>query len=64
MYQETLRGIAGIGLFPVVSLLLFVMVFLVAVVRVARMEPAEAAHLASLPLDGDDAVTIFPEARR
>ena len=56
MYMETLRGIAGIGAFPVVSLLLFVIVFVIAVLRVVRMEHAVAAHLASLPLDGGDAV--------
>ncbi len=64
MYQETLRSIAGIGLFPVVSLLLFVMVFVIAVVHAARMAQADAAHLASLPLDGGDAVTVPREARR
>ena len=55
MYKETLRGIAGIGAFPVVSLLLFVTVFVVAVLRVVRMERRVAAHLASLPLDDGDA---------
>jgi hypothetical protein len=65
MYKETLRGIAGIGAFPVVSLLLFVLVFVVAVFRAVRMERAVAAHLASLPLDGGDAIA-FPrqEVRR
>lgn len=53
MYKETLRGIAGIGAFPVLSLLLFVMVFMVAVFRVLRMERSVAAHLASLPLDDE-----------
>ncbi|HET7697597.1 MAG TPA: hypothetical protein VFK57_17920 [Vicinamibacterales bacterium] len=51
MYKEALRGIAGIGIFPVVSLLLFVIVFAAAVVRAFRMQPADAARLASLPLD-------------
>lgn len=57
MYKETLRSIAGIGAFPVVSLLLFVTVFVIAVLRVVRMTQADAAHLASLPLDGADAAT-------
>ena len=64
MYKETIRSIAGIGVFPVVSLLLFVVVFVIAVVRAARMEQAVAAHLASLPLEGGDAVTVSLEARR
>jgi hypothetical protein len=58
MYKETLRSIAGIGLFPVVSLLLFVMVFVLAVLRVIRMEHADAEHLASLPLEGGDVVAV------
>jgi len=57
MYKETLRGIAGVGAFPVVSLVLFVVVFVIAVFRVIRMEPAVAAHLASLPLDGREPLT-------
>ena len=64
MYKETLRSIAGIGAFPAVSLVLFVMVFVVAVLRVVRMERGMAAHLASLPLDGADAVTEREEAGR
>ena len=51
MYKEALRGIAGIGIFPVFSLLLFVIVFAVAVLRAFRMQHADAARLASLPLD-------------
>jgi hypothetical protein len=53
MYKETLRGIAGIGLFPVVSLLLFVMVFALVVLRVFRMDRLEVQRLAALPLDED-----------
>lgn len=56
MYKETLRSIAGVGAFPVVSLLLFVIVFVVAVLRAVRMGRDQTAHLASLPLDGGDAV--------
>ncbi len=41
MYKETLRAIAGIGLFPAVSLVLFVVVFaLVVLVQVVRMDRA------------------------
>jgi len=65
MYKETLRGIAGIGVFPAVSLVLFVLVFVVAVFRVVRMEQADAERCASLPLDGADPVTDpRQEARR
>jgi hypothetical protein len=51
MYKEILRGIAGIGICPVVSLLLFVAVFAVVVFRVIRMDRGQARRLAGLPLD-------------
>jgi hypothetical protein len=54
MYKETLRAIAGIGLFPAVSLVLFVIVFTVVLIRVIRMDRAETEHLAGLPLEGTD----------
>lgn len=51
MYMETLRGIAGIGVFPALSLLLFVAVFGGVIVRVTRMDRAAARAFADLPLD-------------
>jgi hypothetical protein len=52
MYKEILLSIAGIDVFPVVSLVLFVAVFTVMLIRVAMMDRASAAHLAAMPLDG------------
>jgi hypothetical protein len=60
MYKETLRAIAGIGLFPAISLVVFVMVFALVLVRVIRMDRRETAHLAGLPLEPGDAI---PPAR-
>jgi|ABSQ01.1.fsa_nt_gi hypothetical protein len=54
MYKETLRAIAGIGLFPAVSLALFIIVFTLVLVRVIRMDRAETDHLAGLPLEPAD----------
>jgi hypothetical protein len=54
MYKETLRAIAGIGLFPAFSLVLFVMVFALVLVRVIRMDRHETEHLAGLPLEPAD----------
>lgn len=51
MYKETLRSIAGIGLFPAFSLLLFIALFTLVLVHVFRMERGESDRLASLPLD-------------
>jgi hypothetical protein len=52
MYKEILRTIAGIEVFPVLSLVLFVVVFGAVLLRVAFMGRDEARTLASLPLDG------------
>ena len=52
MYLETLRGMAGIGIFPALSLLLFVVIFAVVLYRVARMDRAQVLRYADLPLDG------------
>lgn len=51
MYKETLRSIAGIGLFPAFSLLLFIALFTLVLVHVFRMERGDSDRLASLPLD-------------
>jgi hypothetical protein len=52
MYLETLRGMAGIGIFPALSLVLFVLIFAVVLYRVARMDRAQVLRYADLPLDG------------
>jgi hypothetical protein len=64
MYKETLRAIAGIGFFPVVSLLLFVMVFALVLLRVVGMDRREADALAALPLDGGEPGSATQEVCR
>ena len=54
MYKETLRAIAGIEIFPVISLLLFVTVFAVVLVWTVRLDRSRVDAAASLPLDGAD----------
>jgi hypothetical protein len=51
MYQEVLRDIEGIGVFPAVSLVLFVVVFTLAVIHAARIDRAGVTRMAALPLD-------------
>ena len=55
MYMETLRGIAGIGVCPALSLVLFVAVFGAVIVRVTWMDRAAVSRFADLPLDADPA---------
>jgi cytochrome c oxidase cbb3-type subunit 4 len=54
MYTDILRGIDGIGIFPLISLLLFVTVFAVMIVRVARIDRRELERRARMPLDTHD----------
>lgn len=54
MYKDVLRSIAGIEMFPVISLLVFVAVFVVMLVWVWRLDPRRLSELANLPLDDAD----------
>ena len=55
MYKEILRSIAGIEIYPVISLVVFVTFFTLVLVRVVRMDRSRVDRLARLPLDGDGA---------
>jgi len=54
MYKEILRGIGGIDVYPVVSLVIFVTFFAVVIVHALRMDARRVGRLAALPLDGGD----------
>jgi hypothetical protein len=54
MYREILQTIVGIHVFPVISLVLFLVVFSSVLVWVARMDGRRAHLLASLPLDDEN----------
>jgi len=64
MYKDILLSIAGIERFPVVSLVLFVAVFTVVLISVARMDRQRASRLASLPLDEPGFDRLSVEGRR
>jgi hypothetical protein len=54
MYQEVLRSIEGVGIFPAVSLVVFVAVFTLVVWHALRMDVAGVRHMADLPLEEMD----------
>ena len=54
MYQEVLRSIEGVGIFPAVSLVVFVAVFTLVVWHALRMDVAGVRHMADLPLEDWD----------
>jgi hypothetical protein len=51
MHKEVLRAIVGIDVFPVISLVLFVIVFAVAAVHALRLDRQLVDELSSLPFD-------------
>ncbi len=51
MYMDALRSIDGIGIFPVLSLVLFVTVFTVMLIRTARLDRSQLADYSRLPFD-------------
>jgi cytochrome c oxidase cbb3-type subunit 4 len=53
MYTEILRSIAGIGIYPVISLVVFVTFFTAVLVQVVRMERSRVDRLARMPLEGE-----------
>jgi cbb3-type cytochrome oxidase subunit 3 len=54
MYKEVLRSIEGIGLYPVVSLVVFFLFFTTVFLWVSRIRREEAEHMAAMPLDDDE----------
>ena len=54
MYKEILRSIGGIDVYPVVSLVIFVIFFAVVIAHALRMDGRRVGRLAALPLDGGD----------
>lgn len=60
MHKEVMRAIAGIDVFPVISLVLFVIVFTVAVIRALRLDRRLVEQLSLLPLDGEHAAPGTP----
>ncbi len=51
MHKEILQSIVGVQVFPVISLVLFVLVFAVVLVMVSRMSRAAVERLSGLPFD-------------
>jgi cytochrome c oxidase cbb3-type subunit IV len=60
MYKDVLRTIAGIEVFPLLSLAVFVVFFAVMLLWVMRLDEGRLARQASIPLDEDDAAPPVP----
>ena len=51
MIRDVLASVAGIEIFPILSLLLFLAVFVGVLIRVTRLEDAFVQRMGALPLD-------------
>ncbi len=54
MYKDILRSIGGVEVYPILSLVLFLTVFTIVLVRTWRLDRRRVDRLASLPLDDHD----------
>ncbi len=51
MYKNVLQTIAGIGIFPIISMLIFLAVFLAAIIWVCKADKEHLQRMAELPLE-------------
>lgn len=51
---HNLTGIDGVEIFPIISLLVFVIFFAVMITYVMRMKKSEIKELGSIPLENDE----------
>jgi cytochrome c oxidase cbb3-type subunit 4 len=56
MYKDILRSIAGIEVFPLLSLCVFVSVFALVLFWTGRLDRGRLLEMSRLPLDGGDDV--------
>ncbi len=64
MIKDVLISIAGIEIFPILSLVLFLTVFVGVLVRVVRLEDAFVEHMGALPLDDESCNTDIGDLNR
>lgn len=54
MIRETLNSIAGVGIYPIISFVLFFTFFITMLIWVMRLTKNQTAELGNLPLDSDE----------
>ncbi|MFA6026590.1 MAG: cbb3-type cytochrome c oxidase subunit 3 [Ignavibacteriaceae bacterium] len=54
MFSNYLSSIEGISIFPVVSLLIFLLAFILTVIWVFRIDKSYVKQMENLPLDAED----------
>jgi len=51
MYKDVLRSIEGIGLYPIISLVIFMLFFTTVFLWMFRIRKEHADHMSALPLE-------------
>ena len=64
MIRNVLSGIGGIETYPIISLLLFVLVFAGAIIWAVTMRKSEVDHASRLPLEDGDLLTTAKKEQR
>ncbi len=54
MYKDVLRTIEGVGIFPLISLLLFILFFFLVIWGTMRAKKEVIDNMAAIPFDGSD----------
>ncbi len=54
MYKEILQSIEGVEIYPIISLIVFVLFFIVVTIRLIRMDKNYINEMKQLPLNNDD----------
>lgn len=52
--KHNLSEISGIEIYPIISLLIFVLFFAIVIWRTMRMSKAEVSELSNIPLESDE----------
>ena len=56
MYKEVLRSIEGVGIFPSISLILFLGFFVLLIIHLIRKGGSYYEDAAQLPLESDESI--------
>lgn len=60
MYKEILRSIDNIEIYPILSLIIFLLFFVGMFIWVAKTPKGHIKHMESLPLDENDSTSPLP----
>lgn len=59
--KHNLTTIEGIDIYPLISLLIFILFFVIVLARVIRMSKAEVEELSNIPMDMDERYMLHQE---